>query len=365
MEQDILSYATSMECRELHMTVDEATGLKAIVAIHNTVLGPALGGCRCIEYPSSYAAMVDAIRLAQGMTYKAAISNLQLGGGKMVLLKPKHIHDRKSYFKAVGRFVDTLNGRYITAEDSGTSVADMDVVATETHHVTGITGGLYTVADPSVMTAVGVEHGIKAAVEYKLGKTSLQGLHVSIQGVGHVGYHLAKRLHAQGAKLSVYDIRRDAVQRCVTEFQATAIASLDDLLALECDVFAPSALGSVLNDDSIPLLNAPIVAGSANNQLAESRHGRLLIEKDILFAPDYVINAGGLIYVASEYHRIPELEAMQKISNIYHTLLEIFKRADKEGKPTNEIADTIARERLKHGMAPIRGNCEFENDSRI
>lgn len=346
MSTDILDFAAKMHCQELHMQVDNATGLKGIIAIHDTTLGPALGGCRCVEYPSTTEAVLDAIRLARGMTYKSALAGLPLGGGKMVLMKPAHITDRVAYFKAAGRFVDSLQGRYVTAVDSGTSVEDMDIIATETKHVTSTSHGGLTVADPSVLTAHGVERGIEAAVKFKLKKDSLAGLHVTIQGVGHAGYNLAKNLHAKGVRLTIYDINKEAAKRCVTEFGATAVDSLDKLLSLECDVFAPSALGGVINDNTISKLKASIVAGCANNQLAESRHGMALLEKDILYAPDYVVNAGGVIYVAVNYSHITEAQAKQKIEHLYDTLMEIFTRSEKEKRATNEIADILARERL-------------------
>jgi leucine dehydrogenase len=290
VDQDILKYAAEQHCPELHMMVDEESGLKAIIAIHSTELGPALGGCRCIEYPSTTAAAIDAIRLAKGMTYKAAMARLPLGGGKMVVLKPKQIADRTLFFKAIGRAVDSLNGRYITAEDSGTSVADMDIIASTTPYVTGRTYGKLSVADPSIFTAQGTVRGIEAAVKYKLGKDSVKDIHIAIQGLGNVGFHMAKDLHELGARLTVYDINSEKMDRCVKEFKATAVQSFDELLTLNCDVFSPCALGAILNDDTIPKLKAPIVAGSANNQLAESRHGESLKQRGILYAPDYVIS---------------------------------------------------------------------------
>lgn len=357
MEQDILEYAAAMHCQELHMTVDEHTKLKAVIAIHSTALGPALGGCRLIEYPSTDAAVVDAIRLAQGMTYKAAMADLSLGGGKMVILKPKEIHNRNEFFRAVGRFVNTLNGRYITAVDSGTSVEDMDIVSTETKHVTSTSHGTLTFADPSLLTAHGVLRGIQAAVKYKLKKDNLQNIHVAIQGVGHAGYPLAKELHAAGAKLTVFDIKHESMQRCVKEFNAKTVSDLDSLISLECDVFAPCALGAILNDRTIAHLKAPIVAGCANNQLEEPRHGSLLLHHGILYAPDYVINAGGLIYVAAQYG-LTEQEANEKIENLYHTLMSIFERSTKEGIATNEIADLIAREKVKHKLSQSKAYTE-------
>lgn len=347
MEQDILEYASEMNCKELHMAVDEETQLKSVIAIHNTALGPALGGCRLLEYPSTNAAVVDAVRLAQGMTYKAAISNLPLGGGKMVVLKPKTIKNRIAFFKKIGEVVDQLNGRYITAVDSGTSVEDMDIVATTTKHVTSTTSSQFTFADPSVLTARGVLRGIEAAVKFKVGKQNLKGIHVAIQGLGHAGYHLAKELSAAGAILTVYDIKPEAVARCIKEFGATAAPDFETLLVTPCDVFAPCALGAVLNDETIPALQAPIVAGCANNQLEQARHGVLLMKRGILYAPDYVVNAGGLIYVAAQFSHITEERAKQNIEEIYSTLFNIFERSEREHLPTNEIADKIAQEKVK------------------
>lgn len=349
MEQDILQYAAKMQCPELHMFMDEPTGLRAVIAIHSTKLGPALGGCRCVEYPSTAAAAIDAIRLAQGMTYKAAISDLPLGGGKMVILKPKTIRDRVAFFKAVGRFVDTLHGRYITAVDSGTSVEDMDIVASITPHVTSTSKSIFSEPDPSPMTADGVYYGIRASVLHKLGKKSLEGIRVSIQGLGHAGYRLAEHLYEAKAKLTVYDIVPELMDRAVLELDAKTVNSLDELLATPADVFAPCALGGVVNDETMLKIQAPIIAGCANNQLEESYHGVQLMKRGILYAPDFVINAGGLIYVAAQYSHITEQAAKEKIEGIYEVLMEIFQRSEKEGKGTNEIADAIALENLQKG----------------
>lgn len=347
MEEDILMYAEDMQCHELHMFLDEATGLKAIIAIHDTSLGPALGGCRCLPYSSSHAAIVDSIRLAQGMTYKAAISNLPLGGGKAVLMKPKHIHDREAYFRAFGRIIESLKGRYITAVDSGTSTEDMDIIATVTDHVTTTTHTMFTLADPSSLTAHGVRRGIQAAIKFKLNQDSLNDIHVAVQGLGHTGYSLVRELHNHGVKLTVFDINTQAMERCVKEFNVHTVQSLEEILALDCDVFAPCALGAIVNDQSIAELKAPIIAGSANNQLQDSKHGKILAERGVLYAPDYVINAGGLIYVAAQYSHITEDEALTKIEEIYDILMQIFIRAEQEKRPTNEIADMLAQERLK------------------
>jgi len=355
MEQDLLNYAAKMQCQELHLTVDEATGLQAIIAIHDVTLGPALGGCRLLEYPSTLSAAVDAIRLARGMTYKAALMRLPLGGGKMVILKPAKIIDRVAFFKSVGKAVDLLNGRYITAVDSGTSVEDMDIVASATPHVTCTSKTEFSLADPSVMTGAGVVRGIQAAVRFRLGRDSLEGIHVAIQGLGHAGYALAKDLHALGARLTVFDVKFERMMICMKEFKADIVSHEDVLFSLKCDVFAPSALGAVLNDRTIPKLNTRIVAGCANNQLAEPRHGEALRQRGILYAPDIAVNAGGVIYVAAQLSHIRETEAAHKIDHIYDTLMEIFQRAEDEGRPTNEIADAIARERLRPYSFP--DNC--------
>lgn len=316
--------------------------MKAIVAIHSTKLGPALGGCRFIEYPSTASAINDAMRLARGMSYKAASVNLPLGGGKAVIIKPNKPYDREAYLHAFGRFVNDLGGRYITALDSGTQLSDMDIIAQHTPYVASLSRHN---GDPSPYTAKGVLRGIEAAVEFKLGKNQLNGLHIAIQGLGHVGYLLASHLHELGAKLTVADINPRAVQRAVEEFGATAV-STDMIHRVPCDVFAPCALGAVINDISINQLQTTIVAGAANNQLAHTYHGPMLHEKGILYAADYVINAGGLIFAASKYYDTPEAQVNQQIDGIGTSLLEIFIRSRKENRPESEIADTLAQEKL-------------------
>lgn len=339
---DIFDYAESRDFGELHLLVDKPTGLRAIIAIHSTKLGPALGGCRCIEYPSSNAAFHDAMRLARAMSYKAALANLAYGGGKSVLMKPACIKDRVAYFEKLGEFIDQLNGRYIAAEDSGTTPSDMDLIAHKTHHVVGLSA---IQGDPSPFTAMGVKRGIEAAVELKLGKHSLQGIQVAIQGVGKVGYYLAKALYQSGAKLTVSDIKPNLVQHCVDEFNARH-CSVDKIHQVNCDVYAPCALGASLNDKTISEIKAPIIAGAANNQLLHADHGIILDKLGILYAPDYVINAGGLIYAASQYDNTPIEVTQQKVDNIYHSLKAIFKRSQQEHLPTSKIADLMAIEKL-------------------
>jgi len=344
-DTSLIEYAESLGHGELHFKFDAATGLRAIVAIHSTKRGPALGGCRCLEYPNVGDAVYDAMRLARAMSYKAAITDLPLGGGKTVLLKPKQIIDRKAYFRAYGNFINNLNGRYITAVDSGTTVADMDEVASQTTYATCMTQADGNAADPSPYTAQGVCNGIKAAVKFKLKRESIEGIHVVVQGLGHVGYHLVALLSQLGAKISVCDINPTAVQRCVDEFQATPIAN-NDVYKTACDVYAPCALGATLNDESLNTLNTQIVAGSANNQLATSEHGRILHTKGILYAPDYVINAGGLIHAYAQYARLTDSAIQQKVDQIYETLWMIFERSEQKQTATSDVADEIALERL-------------------
>ncbi|MBA2711247.1 MAG: amino acid dehydrogenase [Tatlockia sp.] len=346
IEDDFLDYAIQHGFGDLHFKVDNETGMKAIVAIHNTNLGPALGGCRFIEYPSISSAIYDAMRLAKGMSYKAASVNLPLGGGKGVIIKPKTPYNREAYLHAFGKFVNELGGRYITALDSGTELKDMDIIAQHTPYIASLS---HYNGDPSPFTAKGVLRGIQAAVEFKLDKQKLEGLHIAIQGLGHVGYALASFLHELGVKLTVADINASAVERAVKAFGAEAV-SPDLIHKVPCDVYSPCALGSVINDITITQLQAPIIAGAANNQLAQSYHGELLHEKGILYATDYVINAGGLIYAASKYLHTSEQLVSQQIDGIHTSLLVIFSRAQRENRPTNEIADLMAQEKL--GLAP-------------
>jgi len=340
-DEDFLDYAMSHGFGDLHFKVDPATGMKAIIAIHNTKLGPALGGCRFIEYDNTASAIKDAMRLARGMSFKAASVNLPLGGGKSVIIKPKQAFDRNAYFHAFGKFVEELNGRYITALDSGTLLDDMEIIAEHTNYV----ASKRNQGDPSPYTARGVLRGIEAAVSFKLNKDSLSGLHIAIQGLGHVGFALASHLHELGAKLTVADVNSDMVNKAVNEFGATAV-STDSIHKVACDVFAPCALGAILNDLSIPQLQTNIIAGAANNQLAHTYHGESLFDKGILYAPDYVINAGGLIFAGHKYLMQSDTTILQEVDNINQLLLNIFIRSAKENKPTNDIADLIAKEKL-------------------
>lgn len=342
---DVFQYAEKLKFGEVHFKVDIKTGLFAIIAIHNTKLGPAIGGCRCITYPSTQAATIDALRLAHMMTYKAAICGLPHGGAKSVLMKPAHIKDRKAYFQSFASFVHELGGRYVAAMDSGTDVVDMDTMLEVTPFVTCTTvsgGG----GDPSPFTALGVRRGIEAAVKFKLGRGSLKDVHVAIQGAGHVGYHLAKELYELGAKITVADINKAHALVCQKEFGAKIVSS-EDIYSVECDVFAPCALGAVLNQTTIPLLQAPIVAGSANNQLKDLvSDDKRLFDRGILYAPDFLVNSGGLIQAACAYDHGSMDQAIDQIQHLYDATMRIFERAQSEHKPTNHVAQVIAEERF-------------------
>ncbi len=335
----------SYDYGELHFKLDKATGLRAIVAIHDTRLGPALGGCRFIPYETDEAAIIDALRLARGMTYKAALAGLAHGGGKSVIMRPTSRFDRVALFRAFGKFLEDLRGHYITAEDSGTGLEDMEVIRTVTKNVTGVDPSHGGSGDPSPFTALGVRRGIEAAVKFKLGKETLSGIHVAVQGVGHVGSCLCKELHAAGAKLTVADVDGLKAERCARDFGAKTV-SIDHISHVECDVFAPCALGAGLNDQTIPNLRTPIVAGAANNQLAEVRHGDDLHARGILYAPDYAINAGGLVNVAQEVKGYDAKVSREKTLTIYDTMMEIFDRSKKLGAPTHKVADMLVEEKL-------------------
>ncbi len=342
---DLFGHLQAYDYGEVHIKVDKATGLRAIVAIHDTRMGPALGGCRFIHYDTDEAAVVDALRLARGMTYKAALAGLKHGGGKSVIMRPRGAFDRTALFRSFGQFLEDMRGHYITAEDSGTSIEDMEAIRSVTKHVTGIDPANGGSGDPSPFTALGVRRGIEACVKYKLQRDSLEGVHVAVQGVGHVGYYLCKELHALGAKLSVADIDPLKSERAKRDFGATVVP-LDRIAELECDVFAPCALGAGLNDDTIPKLRATIVAGAANNQLAEPRHGDDVDHRGILYAPDYALNAGGLVNVASEVEGYDVQKATEGTMRIYDTIYEIAERATKTKEPTYKVADRMVEEKL-------------------
>ena len=317
-------------------------GYKGIIAIHDTTLGPALGGTRFWNYATEDEAIEDALRLARGMSFKSALAGLNLGGGKSVIVGDPNTRDREMIFRAHGRAVESLGGRYITAEDVGTSPADMDFVHMETEHVVGLMGKS---GDPSPVTAFGVYQGMKAAALHKYGDDSLDGKHVTVQGCGHVGYFLCEDLAKEGARLTVSDIDEDKVATVVEEFGAKAVAP-DEIYAVDADIFAPCALGSILNDDTLKVLNVDIVVGGANNQLAEPRHAQDVEDRGILYGPDYLVNAGGLINVYAEVEGWPAERSLRKAGEIYKTLLRILELAESEKLTTAEASDKVALQRM-------------------
>jgi leucine dehydrogenase len=329
---------------------DNSTGYRGIIAIHSTTLGPALGGTRFWQYASDDDAIVDALRLARGMTYKNAVAGLNLGGGKSVIIGNNKTVDREMIFRAHGRFVESLGGRYITAEDVGTSTADMDFVHMETKNVSGLAGRS---GDPSPVTAHGVFRAIQASAKERWGSDDLSTRTVSVQGAGHVGYYLAKELHGAGAKLIVTDIDQERVKHVVAEFGARAVGP-DEIYGVQADIFAPCALGGIINDKTIPQLKVQIVCGAANNVLLEERHGTALEEKGILYTPDYVANAGGVINVYSELAGWSSARAFRKADEIYETVLTVFKIAKSDKVPTYVAADRLAEQRIRAVGSMVR-----------
>ena len=321
---------------------EPSCGYKGIIAIHNTVLGPALGGTRFWNYGSDQEAFIDALRLSRGMTYKAAVAGLNLGGGKSVIIGDPRTTRREEIFRAHGRFVESLKGRYITAEDVNTSPDDMEYCAMETQHVTGLPG---TSGDPSPVTAYGVYQGIKAAAKHRYGSDDLHGKSVTVQGLGHVGYYLCQYLSADGAELIVTDIDPEKIARVVHDFGARAVGA-DEIYSVQANVYAPSALGATINDQTLQVLKVDIVAGAANNVLAEERHGDELHRRGVLYAPDYVINAGGLINVCGELNGWTPERSMRKAGDIFNTLLRLFELSEAEGLPTYVAADRLAEQRI-------------------
>lgn len=325
---------------------DKDTGLKAIIGIHNTVLGPALGGTRMWKYSNEWEALNDVLRLSRGMTYKSAISGLNLGGGKAVIIGDSKIDKTPEMIAKFGQFVDSLSGRYITAEDVGTTTPDMDLIRKYTSHVTGISEAIGGSGNPSPVTAYGVYMGMKAAAKYKFGTDNLDGKRILVQGIGHVGETLVDYLTAEGAKVIISDINEARLQEIGNKYGAKIFQG-DDLYSIDVDIYAPCALGATVNDDTISKLKAQVIAGAANNQLAnESRHGQMLKDRGILYAPDFLINAGGIINVYGEIAHYGKEEAMRRTENIYNTTLEIFDFAEANNITTHEAAFKIAQNRI-------------------
>jgi leucine dehydrogenase len=339
---DILASMHALGHEQVLLSHDPSCGYFGIIAIHDTTLGPALGGTRFWRYASTDDAITDALRLARGMTYKSAVMGINLGGGKSVIVGDNKRVDREALFRAHGRFIETLGGRYITAEDIGTSPADMEYIKLETDHVAGLLG---LSGDPSPVTGYGVYVGMKAAAKVRWGSDSLAGKTVAVQGCGKVAYYLCQHLHGEGVKLIVTDIDAEKVKRVVRETGAAAV-SPDAIYDQQADVYAPCALGATINDGTLPRLKVEVIAGGANNQLAEDRHGDLLEARGILYAPDYVINGGGVINVYGELHRWPAERSQKKAGEIYDTLLRIFEIARREKIPTYRAADRLAEQRI-------------------
>jgi leucine dehydrogenase len=339
------------EHEQVSLCYEPSSGYRGIIVIHDSTLGPALGGTRFWNYGTDREALIDCLRLARGMTYKAAVAGLNLGGGKSVIIGDNKTTRREPVFRAHGRHVQALAGRYITAEDVGTSTTDMEYIKAETDHVTGLIGKS---GDPSPVTAFGVYRGIKACAKNRYATDSLSGKTIAIQGCGNVGYYLAQLLHQERARLIVTDIDPARVKKVVEEFGAQAVAP-DEIYSAKADIFAPCAMGGIINDDTLAKLQVEIVAGGANNQLAEERHGDALEAQGITYAPDYVINGGGLINVNAELQGWTMERARNKAGEIYDTILRVFEIAQEEGIPSYRAADRLAEQRIA-AIAKVRQN---------
>ena len=340
---EIIEKLTNTDHEKVLFGHDAASGYRGIIAIHSTALGPAVGGTRFWNYDTEDEALTDALRLSRGMTYKTALPGLPLGGGKSIIIGDNQTSNREALFRAHGRFIETLKGRYITAEDVGTNPADMDFVRLETSHVAGL---LSRSGDPSPFTARGVFRAIQAAAKYRWNADDLSGVTIAVQGCGNVGYHLAKLLHGAGAKLVVTDVNEKSVSRVVNELDVETVQP-QEIFSVHADIFAPCALGGIINDQTIPQLKAQIVAGAANNQLLEERHGEMLRERNILYAPDYAANAGGVFNGCSELLGWKTDLVLRKIDEIYDTILTIFEAAKAQDITPHQAADRLVEDRLR------------------
>ncbi len=345
----MLSFETMeyMGHEEVVFFSSHSCNLRAIVAIHNTTLGPALGGTRMWNYKNMDEAISDVLRLSRGMTYKAAISGLNLGGGKAVIIGDPTKDKTEALFRAYGRFVESLNGRYITAEDVNTNVDDMEHIFAETNYVTGVAEMNGGSGDPSPWTARGVFRGMEACCLKLFGDRSLKGRVVAIQGVGSVGFNLGKLLHEAEAKLYFTDIKEENIARFKGAIPCAELVGPNEIYKVSADIYAPCALGATINDDTIEKLRAKIVCGSANNQLAENRHGNILKERGILYAPDYLINAGGLMNVSIEFEGWSAEKSTKMVDKIYDTTLKIFKLSDEQNIPVHQATDILAEQRIQ------------------
>lgn len=341
-------YAKRLGFGEIHSYLDKETGLNAIIAVHNTMRGPAIGGCRFKTYASHGEALNDVLRLSYMMTLKAAITGLPHGGAKSVIIQPPHQtpEQRKALLTRFAQCINELNGQYITAVDVGSTTRDMDVIAETCPYVTGASSVHPYDVNPSTHTAIGVYKGIQAAVVYRLKRSHLDGVKIAVQGAGQVASHLIERLSQAGADVTICDINPEAVQRCVKEFGVKSVA-VDAIYDVDCDVFAPCALGGVVNLHSLERLKCSVIAGSANNQLAHGRYATLMQKRGILYAPDFLINAGGLMCASSNYLYHNSDYADQQVETLYDKLIHLFERADREQLPTTVVAETIAKENIR------------------
>lgn len=342
---EIFSQLEAYDYEQLVFCHDKSAGLRAIIAIHDTTLGPALGGVRMWMYNSEAEAVRDALRLARGMTYKNAAAGLNLGGGKAVIIGDPAKDKSEALFRTFGRFIEGLNGRYITAEDVGTTEEDMDIIYEETDYVTGVSPAFGSSGNPSPVTAFGVYRGMKAAAKVVFGSDDLGGKTIAVQGQGNVAYTLCQHLHKEGANLIVTDLDKTRVQRAVEQFNAKAV-DVNAIYDVECDIFSPNALGGIINDETIPRLKCRIVAGPANNQLQEERHGDMLTAENIAYVPDFVLNAGGVINVADELIGYNRERAMKKVEAIYDAVLNVFAIAERDNIPSYRAAERMAEERI-------------------
>lgn len=343
---DVLKNMSEMEHEQVVFCQDKATGLRAIIAIHNTVLGPSLGGTRMWNYQNEAEALNDVLRLSRGMTYKASISGLNLGGGKAVIIGDSYKDKSEALFRRFGRFVDSLGGKYITAEDVGISPLDMEYVHMETKHVSGLPISMGGSGDPSPVTAYGVYVGMKACAKYKFGNDSLKGKKVVVQGVGHVGEFLVGHLTKEGAIVTITDINEDRLKSVSEKYKVNVVLG-DDVYDIDMDIYAPCALGATINDNTLPRLKCAIIAGAANNQLEdESRHGNELMRKGLIYAPDFLINAGGLISVNSEVYKLSQERTMELTEKIYDSVTNILELSDKNKIPTVAAALELAKNRI-------------------
>lgn len=334
---------------------EPSCNLRAIVAIHNTILGPALGGTRMWPYSSEEEALEDVLRLSEGMTYKAAVSGLNLGGGKAVIIGDPEIDKSEALFRAYGRFIESLNGRYITAEDVNIGVEDIEYIFTETANVVGVSKLHGGSGNPSPFTARGVYRGMEACCLKVYGNRSVRGKVVALQGGGQVGVHLGKILHEAGAKTIFTDVNEKNSERFKKAVPTAEWVGVEDIYDVDCDIYAPCALGATINDTTIDRLKCRIVAGAANNQLAEERHGDILREKGILYAPDYLINAGGLMNVSIEFEGWSESKATRMVDTIFETTLKIFKISEEQNIPVHKATDVLAESRIE-SVKRIKGN---------